>query len=108
MKVLATILGVFLLSAGCSPYHVTSARMGAVYPTKGETCTVQFENLTFQEGSSKYESIGLVSLTGAGSDEFTDAMKADVQKAACKMGGDAVSLNASAPGMFQFMVWRAR
>jgi hypothetical protein len=98
-----------LLVAGCSPYHVTSARMGAVYPSKGDACTVQFENVTFQEGSSKYESIGLVSLTGTGSgDEFTDAMKADVQKAACKMGGDAVSLNASAPGMFQFMVWRAR
>ena len=96
-----------VLSAACSPYHVTSARMGAVYPSKGEACTVQFENLTFQEGSSKYESIGLVSLTGSGSDEFTDTMKADVQKAACKMGGDAVSLNASVSGMFQFMVWRA-
>ena len=81
--------------------------MGAVYPSKGEACTVQFENLTFQEGSSKYESIGLISLTGSG-DEFTDAMKADVQRAACKMGGDAVSLNASVTGMFQFMVWRAR
>jgi hypothetical protein len=108
MKKFAFSLAVFLLSAGCSPYHVTSARMGAVYPSKGEACTVQFENLTFQEGSSKYESIGLVSLTGSGSDEFTDAMKADVQKAACKMGGDAVSLNASVQGMFQFMVWRAR
>ncbi len=82
--------------------------MGAVYQSKGEACTVQFENVTFQEGSSKYESIGLVSLTGTGSDEFTDAMKTDVQKAACRMGGDAVSLNASVPGMFQFMVWRAR
>lgn len=82
--------------------------MGAVYPSKGDGCTVQFENLTFQEGSSRYESIGLISLTGSGSDEFTDAMKADVQKAACKMGGDAVSLNASVQGMFQFMVWRAR
>ena len=107
MKVFSLLIAA-LLVAGCSPYHVTSARVGAVYPSKGDACTVQFENLTFQEGSSRYESIGLVSLTGSGSDEFTDAMKADVQKAACKMGGDAVSLNASVPGMFQFMVWRAR
>jgi hypothetical protein len=108
MRRLLILLAALLPLSACSPYHVTSARMGAVYPSKGEACTVQFENLTFQEGSSKYESIGLVSLTGSGSDEFTDAMKADVQKAACKMGGDAVSLNASVQGVFQFMVWRAR
>lgn len=107
MKTLA-LPAVLAVLISCSPYHVTSARMGAVYPSKGKACTVQFENLTFQEGSSKYESIGLVSLTGSGSDEFTDTMRADVQKAACKMGGDAVSLNASVPGMFQFMVWRSR
>ncbi|HEX8796218.1 MAG TPA: hypothetical protein VF765_34950 [Polyangiaceae bacterium] len=108
MRLLAAAAIAVGLLLACSPYRVTSARMGAVYPSKGDACTVQFENVTFQEGSSKYESIGLVSLTGSGSDEFTDAMKADVQKAACKMGGDAVSLNASVPGMFQFMVWRAR
>lgn len=101
-------LATFGLLAACSAYHVTSSRMGAVYPSKGDACTVQFENLTFQEGSSKYENIGLITLTGTGSDEFTDAMKSDVQKSACKMGGDSVSLNASMPGMFQFMVWRAR
>ena len=35
-------------------------------------------------------------------------MKHDVQRAACKMGGDVVSLNASGPSFFQFIVWRAR
>ena len=50
----------------------------------------------------------MVSLTGASSDEFTDPMKHDVERAACKMGGDVVSLNASGPNFFQFIVWRAR
>jgi hypothetical protein len=89
-------------------YRVSPARVGAVYPSKGEACDIRFENLTFLEGASKYEQLGLVSVTGTGSDELTDPMKHDVQVAACKMGGDAVSLNASAPGMIQFLVWRAR
>jgi hypothetical protein len=93
---------------GLGGYRVSQMRMGAVYPPKADACGVRFENLSFQEGSSKYESLGLVSLTGTGSDELTDAMKHDVERAACKLGGDAVSLNASAPGMIQFMVWRSR
>jgi hypothetical protein len=56
----------------------------------------------------KFENLGLISLSGTSSDEFTDPMKADVEKAACHMGGDVVSLNVSAPGMFQFIVWRAK
>jgi hypothetical protein len=98
-----------LALAGCmSAYRVTPIRSGALYPSKGAACTVQFQNLNFQEGSAKYENLGLISLSGAGGDEFTPPMKKDVERAACKMGGDAVSLNASAPGVFQFIVWRAR
>jgi hypothetical protein len=89
-------------------YHVTPIRSGALYTSKGDRCGMRFENVNFQEGSSKYENLGLVTLTGTTGDDFTDSMKADVEKAACHMGGDAVSLNASAPGMFQFVVWRAR
>lgn len=89
-------------------YQVTPARIGALYPSKGDKCAIRFENLNFQEASAKYEQLGLVTLTGTGSDEFTDPMKADVEKSACHMGGDAVSLNASTNGMFQFMVWRNR
>ena len=108
-----TFACLFLLStaglAGCiSSYQVSPIRSGALYPSKGAACTVQFQNLNFQEGSAKYENLGLVSLTGASTDELTPAMKKDVERAACKMGGDAVSLNASAPGILQFIVWRAR
>ncbi len=95
--------------AGCtSSYRVSPIRSGALYPSKGAACSVQFQNLNFQEGSAKYENLGLVSLTGVSTDEFTPEMKKDVERAACKMGGDAVSLNASAPGIFQFIVWRSR
>jgi hypothetical protein len=96
------------LAACTGSYRVTPIRSGALYPSKGAACTVQFQNLNFQEGSAKYENLGLVSLTGTDGDEFTPQMKKDVERAACKMGGDAVSLNASAPGIFQFIVWRSR
>jgi hypothetical protein len=109
---LVTMLGAAMLLAACGGgggigYHVTPSRMGALYPSKGEACGIRFENLNFGEASAKYESLGMVSLTGTGSD-FTDAMKKDVEREACKMGGDAVSMNASAPGIFQFLVWRAK
>jgi hypothetical protein len=83
-------------------------RAGALYTSKGDACGIRFENVSFQEGSSKYEQLGLVTLSGTTGDDFTDAMKKDVEKAACHMGGDAVSVNGSAPGMFQFLVWRAK
>jgi hypothetical protein len=95
-------------AGGLGGYQVTPMRVGALYPSKGDHCGIRFENLNFQEASSKYEHLGMVSLTGTGSDEFTDAMKSDVERSACHMGGDAVSLNGSANGFFQFMVWRAR
>jgi len=107
---LAGLASVLALACGAGGlgYHVTPIRSGALYSSKGDRCGIKFENLNFQEGSAKYENLGLVTLTGTGGDEFTDPMKADVEKAACHMGGDAVSLNAGAPGMFQFIVWRAK
>jgi len=91
-----------------SAYRVTPIRSGALYTSKGDACGIRFENVNFQEGASKYEQLGLISLTGTSGDDFTDVMKKDVEKAACHMGGDAVSVNASAPGIFQFLVWRAK
>jgi hypothetical protein len=115
MKTLAWLSLVSLASlgglVGCmggSSYRVTPIRSGALYASRGAACAIQFQNLTFQEGSAKYENLGLVSLTGISDDELTPKMKSDVERAACKMGGDAVSLNASAPGIFQFIVWRSR
>jgi hypothetical protein len=93
---------------GIGGYTVTPSRLGALYPSKGEKCGIRFENLNFQEASSKYESLGLISVTGTSSDELTDAMKRDVERAACHMGADAVSLNVASPGVFQFMAWRGR
>jgi hypothetical protein len=105
---LVSLLALAALASCTSSYRLTPIRSGALYPSKGAACTVKFQNLNFQEGSAKYENLGLISLTGSTSDEFTPQMKTDVERAACKMGGDAVSLNASAPGIFQFIVWRAR
>lgn len=106
---LAALALFFLAPSACVPsYRVSAARVGALYASKGAACKIQFQNLNFQEASSKYENLGLVSLTGAESDEFTDPMKKDVETAACKMGGDSVSLNASGPRFFQFIVWRNR
>jgi hypothetical protein len=101
-------LALVATTAACSAYRVTPVRSGALYTSKGDRCGIRFDNVNFQEGSSKYENLGLVTLTGTSGDDFTDPMKADVEKAACHMGGDAVSLNASVPGMFQFIVWRAK
>jgi hypothetical protein len=89
-------------------YHVMPMRMGALYTSKGDTCAIRFENLSFLEASSKYEQLGMVTLTGTGGTDFTDPMKHDVEREACKMGADVVSLNGSTPGMIQFLVWRAR
>src|ERR1700688_4820701 len=102
MRTLLALLAATTL-AGCAGgglgggYTVTPTRVGALYASKAEACAARFENLTFLEASSKYENLGMISLTGASSDEFTDPMKHDVERAACKMGGDVVSLNASGP-----------
>jgi hypothetical protein len=93
---------------GLGGYTVTPMRAGALSPTKGDSCGIRFENLTFAEASSKYESLGMVTVTGVSGDQFTDPMKHDVERAACHMGGDAVSLNTSGPSFFNFLVWRAR
>ena len=99
-----------VLPAACSSlsYTVTPIRAGGLYTSKGDRCGIRFDNLNFQEGLAKYENLGMVTLSGGRSDEFSDAMKADVERAACHMGGDAVTLNTSGPGFYQFIVWRAR
>jgi len=51
-------------------------------------------------GLGYVRNLGFVSLTGISDGELTPKMKSDVERAACKMGGDAVSLNASGPGIF--------
>src|SRR5262249_40038830 len=60
----ATLL---VLVVGCGGHQISAIRSGALYPSKGDDCDVRFENLNFQEASSKYEHLGLVTLTGASS-----------------------------------------
>ena len=107
---LLTTAASIVLSTACQSqsYRVMPVRAGALYTSKGDRCGIRFENLNFQEASSKYENLGLISVTGTSSDEFTGAMKSDVERAACHMGADAVSLNVATQGVFQFMVWRGR
>jgi hypothetical protein len=104
----ASVASLAACGGGGFGYNVTPVRVGALYPSKGEACSIRFENLNFLEASSKYQQLGMVTLTGTGGTDFTDSMKHDVEREACKMGGDAVSLNASVPNSFQFLVWRAR
>ena len=59
---------------GLGGYTVTPTRVGALYPSKGDACAARFENLTFLEASSKYENLGMVTLTGA-SGVFTHEAK---------------------------------
>ena len=93
--------------AGCAPYRVTAMRSGALYPAK-PNCAIRFENLNHQEAWGKYEQLGLITISGHDSDEFSPAMKRDVERSACTMGGESVTMNASSTGLFQFIVWRSK
>ena len=75
-----------------------TARMGAVYGPKGPACALRFENLNHQEAYAKYEMLGLLTVYDVESSDITPAIKKDVEREGCKIGGDAVTLNASVPG----------
>lgn len=67
--------------AACASYQVTPSRVGALYQSEGDACEVRFENLGWQEASASHQHLGLVTISGAPSSEFTD---------------------------FQFVVWRGK
>lgn len=85
-----------------------TARMGAVYTAKPPTCGVRFENLNHQEASASYEMIGLVSVYGMESSALTDDVKRQVEREACAIGADAVTLNAGMGSVLQFAAWHAK
>lgn len=101
---------VSLAALSCTPggHRIMAARMGAVYGPKGPACALRFENLNHQEAYAKYEMLGLLTVYDVESSDITPAIKKDVEREGCKMGGDAVTLNASVPGAVQFSVWRAK
>lgn len=87
--------------------RVMTARMGAVYGPKGASCAIRFENLNHQEAYAKYEMLGLVTVYDVESG-LTPPVKKQIEREACKIGGDAVTLNAGMADVLQFSVWRAK
>lgn len=103
------LVGLSAASASCAGGHrVMTSRMGAVYGPKGASCALRFENLNHQEAYAKYEMLGLVTVYDMPSSEVTPAVKKDIEREACKIGGDAVTLNAGMQNVLQFSVWRAK
>lgn len=94
--------------AGCGGHRVSAARMGAVYTAKKAPCGLRFENLNHQEASAKFDMIGLVTVTDMPSSALTDEVKRDVEREACGLGADAVTLNAGVGNVLQFAAWHAK
>lgn len=99
----------FGLLLGCGGGHsVHSARMGAVYTAKPAPCAVRFENLNHQEASAKFDMIGLITVMNMPSSALTEGVKRDVEKEACNLGADAVTLNVGTGDVLQFAAWHAK
>ena len=99
------------LSYGCGP-NISSVRMGAIYSPKDAACHVTFENLDYQHATAAYDQIGLITVSGG---DLTDKVRDQVRQKACRLGADALSLNAAADfgsslvgPMTQFMVLRKK
>jgi hypothetical protein len=88
------LLFVFLSLIGCA--QTASATFGTPRSPRPETCTLQIispESAT----KSNYELVGVVTLTApAGTNALDDSIRQRVQPRACALGGDAVSVGASA------------
>jgi hypothetical protein len=91
----------------CGP-RVTTIRMGAVYAPKPDGCGVRWENLNHQEALSKYEMIGLITITNMRSSALTEDVRHDVDREACTLGADAVTLNAGVNTNLQFVAWHSK
>ena len=96
MKVRSSFIAAALITSACGIANNTSvSRMGAMYPPNAANCQIKWENMNFQQASAAYNVIGMVTLTGPGATELSDKNKESIRAAACKTGGEAVSLNAS-------------
>jgi hypothetical protein len=99
------------LASGCGP-NISSIRMGTLYSAKDDGCKVTFENLDYQHATAAYDQIGLITVSGG---DLTDTVRDQVRQKACRLGADALSLNAAADfgsslvgPMTQFMVLRKK
>jgi hypothetical protein len=100
-----------LALGACGP-NISSIRAGAIYPPKPASCSVTFENMNYQQATAAYEQLGLITVSNG---DVTDKVREQVRQKACRMGGDAVSLNAAVDtgsslvgNMTQFLVLRKR
>ncbi len=97
----------FLLACGPSFY---AQRVNGLYESRPDDCEIRFENIPAADAMAKYDHIGMVTITGSGSNDFTPELKERVRQEACKLGGQVVTFNASNDagmvGMSQFMVFR--
>lgn len=104
-----SLLVVTVLVGGCGDAHrLDSARMGAVYTAKPAPCGVRFENLNHQEASAKFDMIGLITVSNMSSSALTEAVKRDVEREACNLGADAVTLNVGTGNVLQFAAWHSK
>jgi hypothetical protein len=84
------------LTVSCGkPYYTNVMRTGALFPSRGAGCAVEFLEVPVATAMSDRQSIGMITLSGASSAELTAEMKEDIRGGACKMGADAVVLNAA-------------
>jgi len=106
------LLVIILITVACAPKaYVNVVRMGSVLPVKPDNCSVVFINQAQHIIMQDYTYLGMISVSGH-SDEMTklsSAIPAFLQESACKLGGDAISLNATASTgvqtVIQIIVW---
>lgn len=102
---------VVALALGCGP-NISSIRMGALSPPRADDCKIAFENVDYQHAAAAYDQLGLITVAGG---DVTDKVREKVREKACRMGADALALNASVDmgsrvvgNMTQFLVLKKR
>lgn len=100
-----------------SDVSVTVVRTGSIYPPLAEGCPVQFVNAQHLDilTSGQFDQLGMIAFAGKSSEleRAISQLPGAVAAAACKMGGNAVSIanmlgTSSGTGLLQFSVWRSR
>jgi len=120
MRIVGLCLGIGLMAcahgeAGSS-LSVTVMQTGSIYPPLAANCPVQFVNAQHIDilTSGKFDQLGMIAVAGAASeiDRAVSKLPGAVATAACKMGGNAVSIantmrTSSDTGILQFSIWRS-
>ena len=121
MRIAGLCLGIGLIAcahgqAGSS-LSVTVMQTGSIYPPLADNCPVRFVNAQHIDilTSGEFDQLGMIAVAGAGSeiDRAISKLPDAVATAACKMGGNAISIantlrNSSDTAILQFSIWRSR